>query len=319
MTLPSIPRKSPGRFYLLHEGAAGSAFDRIEIVRSACQRAGVDFIALDSLTANYTRLPVLQRGDMLFNSGRGSSHLETLLTQPHTATFRTSLSRTVTNTHDSTIYSASLEREGFPVPRTIYGLPPDRGAIQKSVTYLGGFPIVIKIVGGSLGLGVMIVESMRSLLSVTDYLRTTGNRFLLRQYIEPAHLGRILILGDEAIASMKYYIPVDDFRGPRRQPSGGITLRSNRDSELPPDDGVAGGIEMEFPLPVVELMRRVARCCEYEFTGVDFVVDHQGNPFVLEANPPSNFVAAERDLGIPIGDKIVNYLLAKASRYANQL
>jgi hypothetical protein len=282
-----------GTFYLLHEGSSASATDRRDIVEGACQRVGVPFVCLDSLEVDYSALPQLLPGDMLFNAGRGSVRLETLLTRPGVATFRTCGASRFTNGSDTTVHCAAMESLGLPQPRTIHRLPANNDALDSYVSSLGGFPIVIKIVGGTLGVGTMLIESMRSLRSVVDYLRTTGDEFILRQFIDPAHVARLCVLGDRVVASLKYAIAPDDFRG--------LPYRF-------------GGEVRDFGDRVNGLALSAARAAEYEFTGVDIIIDRAGEPYVLEVNPPSNFVAFERELNIPIGDMIVSHLKSKADR-----
>jgi ribosomal protein S6--L-glutamate ligase len=170
-------------------------------------------------------------------------------------------------------------------------LPPNNDRLPYYVSELGGFPIVVKAIGGTMGVGTIIVESMRSLRSTLDFLRTTSGDYILRQYIEPKHVGRLCVLGEKVIASLRYAIPPDDFRGlPYRQ----------------------GGQVMNFGKEVESLAIAATKACQYEFTGVDILIGRDGRAWILEANPPSNFVAYERDLGIPIGDMIVAHLLRKS-------
>lgn len=280
-----------GRFYLLHEGEAASALDRASIVGAACERAGIPFTAFDSLTADYGDLPRLMPGDMLFNAGRGSIRLETLLMRPHVASFRTCGSTRFTDNADTTAYCAVIEAMGLPQPRTIHRLPRDYAGLERAVRAVGGFPVVIKVVGGTMGVGVMVVESMRSLRSLADYLRTTGDEFILRQFIPAAHVARLVVLGDQIVASLKYALDDEDFRGlPYRQ----------------------GGQPMAFGDAVDDLAREASHAAQYDFTGVDILIDPSGRPHVLEVNAPSNFVALERDLGLPVGDMVVAHLNAKA-------
>jgi hypothetical protein len=285
-----------GRLFLLHEGEAASALDRVAIVGAACQRAQTDFQAMDSLAVDYADLPRLRPGDMLFNAGRGSIRLETLLSRPHVATFRTCGAARFTDNSDTTAYCAIIEAMGLPQPRTIHRLPRDHAGLDRAVQALGGFPVVIKVVGGTMGIGVIIVESMRSLRSLADYLRTTGDEFILRQFIPAAHVARLVVLGDQIIASLKYAVDEQDFRGlPYRM----------------------GGQEMNFGEEVEHLAREASKAAQYEFTGVDILIDQQGRPHVLEVNAPSNFVALEQELGVPVGDMIVGHLRGKAVALSN--
>lgn len=278
--------------YLLHEGHAALALDRRDIVAAGAARRGIGFVALDSLTCDYANLPRLEAGDMIFNCGRGSVRLETLLWRPGIGSFRTCGMDMFTNGSDSSVYCAKMAREGLSTPRTIHRLPPENQALASAVEYLGGFPLIIKATGGTMGVGVMLIESMRSLRSVADYLRATGGEFMLRQYIEPQHVARLVVLGEKVIASLKYAIHPDDFRG--------LPYR-------------LGGQAMAFGVEAEALAIAAAKASYYDFTGVDILIDRQGRAYVLEANPPSNFVSLEHDLGIPVGDMVVEYLMEKAS------
>lgn len=140
----------------------------------------------------------------------------------------------------------------------------------------------------------MLIELMRSLRSVLDFLRTTGREFIMREYIEPLHVVRLVVLGGKVICSLRYAIPIDDFRGlPYRM----------------------GGQQMSFGPEVETLAIAASQACQHEFTGVDIIVDHAGKPYVLEVNPPSNFVALERDIGIPV-EMIVGFLMQNAKEKA---
>lgn len=277
--------------YLLHEGPGASAHERLAIVRDACARAGIAFVAIDSLAADYAKLPELMPGDMLFNSGRGSVRLETLLMRPHVATFRTCGTVAITNGSDTTVHCAVMETLGLPVPRTIHRLPADNERLADYVAELGGFPVIVKASEGTLGVGVMIVESMRSLRSILDFLRTTGREFVMRQYIAPKHVARLLVLGGKVVASLRYAIDGEDFRG--------LPLRR-------------GAVPMDFGAEAEALAIEASRAARHDFTGVDLLIDQAGKPWVLEVNGPSNFVAYEALVGLPIGDLIVAHLREKA-------
>ncbi|MBL9066382.1 MAG: hypothetical protein JNN10_08815 [Sphingopyxis sp.] len=278
--------------YLLHEGEGGNAHGRRDIVAAAAARAKIGFVALDSLVCDYSQLPQLCPGDMLFNAGRGSARLETLLWTPGIGSFRTGVKEAAfTNGGDTTVFCAVLGRQGFPVPRTYHRIPPSNDNLGRIVEGLGGFPLIVKATDGSMGVGVMIAETMRSLRSMLDFLRTTGKEFILREYIEPRHVARLVVLGERVIASLKYAIDPEDFRGmPYRM----------------------GGQRMDFGADAEWLAIEASRACHHEFTGVDIIIDHAGAARILEVNGPSNFVALEWDMGIPVGDLIVEHLMNKA-------
>jgi glutathione synthase/RimK-type ligase-like ATP-grasp enzyme len=245
---------------------------------------------------------------MLFNCGRGSEHLETLLLQEGVASFRPQATRFAVHTRDSTVLSALLERSGMAAPRTVYRLAVDQTVLEQDVAWLGGFPLVVKQVGASLGAGVFLAESMPALRSLAEYLHAQNQICILRRYIKPRHLGRILVLDDQVIAAMEYRIAPGDFRGPARSADGGVRF-SGAGTAL---DASISGRAFDFSAATNAAARKAAAIVGFGFTGVDVLVDDNSEPWILEVNPPSNFVASERDLAAPVSDLVVAALVRRA-------
>ena len=75
------------KFYCLHEGFYESVAARLSLLAASCLAEGVEFCPLDSRTVNYSNLPNLSPGDLLFNCARGSETLESLLLNAAAVTF----------------------------------------------------------------------------------------------------------------------------------------------------------------------------------------------------------------------------------------
>lgn len=99
---------------------------------------------------------------------------------------------------------------GLNTPFTIY--IPDKsrlGFVKKRLE----FPLVLKTVEGSLGNGVVLVESERQLESIYNSLSNNGKIPLIAQeYIKTDGDIRVFCFGTEIIASMKRFNSEDDFR-----------------------------------------------------------------------------------------------------------
>ena len=73
-----------------------------------------------------------------------------------------------------------LSHQGIKVPKTVILQHLDY--LDNAIKRVGGFPVILKTVSGSLGKGVVIVESRRSLLSALDLIITQDHwRILLVQ------------------------------------------------------------------------------------------------------------------------------------------
>jgi hypothetical protein len=278
------------RLVALHEGTSGNAAQRIQNLRDAAQACRIDFVALDSLACDYAAVRPLGAGDILYNAGRGSARLETLLLGPEVTTFYGSAPLYVADRHDSTLFTAVHDRLGIPGPRTIHALPVSRELLETYVEQLGGFPLVIKAVGGTNGLGTTIVESWRSLASITDYMMAIGTQFILRQYIEASDICRAVVLDGQVIASNSKPLSRNDFRT-----SGAAKPR-------------------RYAADVEDLAIRAAAALDLEFGGADILLDKAGKPYLLEFNFPCNYLATELACGVPIGALMVEHLKSKALR-----
>jgi RimK family alpha-L-glutamate ligase len=79
------------------------------------------------------------------------------------------------------------------------------------------FPVIVKTNTGSQGIGVMKIDSFASLKSVLQLLCEKQIAFLIQEYIEHKFSYRIIMLGDELLASNKREVPQSDFRSNSHQ------------------------------------------------------------------------------------------------------
>src|ERR1700744_2943732 len=75
------------KFYCLHEGYYESVDARLSLLATSCRAEGMEFCTLDSKTVDYSNLPRLDPGDLLYNCARGSETLESLLLSQAAVTF----------------------------------------------------------------------------------------------------------------------------------------------------------------------------------------------------------------------------------------
>jgi glutathione synthase/RimK-type ligase-like ATP-grasp enzyme len=104
------------------------------------------------------------------------------------------------------------ERAGLPAPATIPCSTTRRGLLRSYVERLGGFPVVLKVAGGSGGLGVMRADSFPALFSLVDFLRSKGYNPLLTAYVPDAVHWRLVVVGSRVAAAYKNVNDTDAFR-----------------------------------------------------------------------------------------------------------
>ena len=105
----------------------------------------------------------------------------------------------------------AFSRNNIPIPRT--SLIPTEKAIENAHERIGGkFPVVIKTLSGTQGIGVSIVDSMQSMVSVIQSLKKYNADLLIQEHIKLKYDVRTIVLGGRIIASTRRNKVPDDFR-----------------------------------------------------------------------------------------------------------
>lgn len=280
------------KFYCLHEGFYEGVQLRLEQLKAASEKLNIEFIALDSLTIDYTKLPKLNKTDLLYNGARGSQTLESILLNDEVSTFYVKNPK-LNQTFSTTDWSILHDKANLLSPKTIFHITPDRQLLKNYVVYLGGFPIIIKASGSTRGIGTMKIDSWQNLVSTVDYLITTGDKFILRQFIKAKSGCRLIVLGNEVIAGADFEMNKDDFRNAVDLTQVNYTKRSYAET-------------------VNQTAIKATHLANVEFGGVDFLEDENGNFYLLEVNFPTGFSGLIDVCGVDIPLKMIEYLKKKA-------
>lgn len=284
-------------FFFLHEGFYEGVQFRIEQMQLACNNLNIEFIALNSLTIDYSNLPKLTRRDLLYNATRGSEVLESLLLNREVTTYYIKNPDFIVSNPDTTKYSIIHTRENLLSPKTIFHLTEDRRLLKKYTEYLGGFPLIIKNCSGTRGIGTLKIESWQSLISIADYLKTTGDKFILRQFIDADYGARVMVLGNEVILTKKFYFQENDFRN--------APILSQTHYE-----------PMEIDDETKALCINAVHLANLEMAGVDLLFEKKtGKAYLLEINYPTGFQSFA-DAPMPTLTRMIQYLIDKSKRNA---
>jgi ribosomal protein S6--L-glutamate ligase len=187
------------------------------------------------------------------------------------------------------------QKYGVPIPTTITPVSA-KDISSESVKALGGFPIILKVTGGSKGIGVMKLDTMEALTSVTDYLLANQTQFILREFVElpkPVYSLRAVVMGNKvAVCYKNQSVSTTEFRSNVDQSQRSRTLFS-----ITPDQE--------------QTLVRAVESLGLELGAVDFVLNEKGDIRIFEVNFPFNFMPVIVDLNIPIHQLIVSYLKDK--------
>ena len=202
-------------------------------------------------------------------------------------------SRAIAESRDKMRCLQVLTEAGILVPATV--LTHNTRSLKAAVEAVRGFPVVIKILQGTQGVGVMLVHTPISLGSVLDTLRTLEQDAMIQQFIVEG-AGRDLrafVVGNRVVAAMKRTAPKGEFRS-----------------------NIHRGAKAEFVELSQEYKRvaiRAAQTLGLQIAGVDLMESHDG-PLVIEVNSSPGFEGIEKATQYNVAQAIAEFTYSKAKK-----
>jgi ribosomal protein S6--L-glutamate ligase len=195
----------------------------------------------------------------------------------------------IITTHNKFLTLEVMDREGIPIPKTYLTLT--RNAMMGVLDKIK-YPVVIKLLYGSLGKGVMFAESRQSAVPLLDTMETMNKPFLVEEYIKnPGEDIRALVIGNSVVAAM-------------RRKAGRGEIRANI--------GVVGkGKKINLSPEIKDLAVKTAKALGLGITGVDIIMSEKG-PLVIEANVNVHFEGITEATGVNIAEQMINYMWDEA-------
>ncbi len=182
-----------------------------------------------------------------------------------------------------------LASHGIPIPDTlIYG---ELYATAESVKNFE-LPMIMKTLSGSQGVGVMLVESQPSALSLLETLKNTKVPCLLQRFIAESKGQdiRAFVIGDRVVATME-----------RTGASGEFRANIHR-------GGSAQAIQLSDAEQKIAV--QAAKAIGLDVAGVDLIRSQQGI-MVLEVNASPGLEMIEQVTKVDIAGMMIEYLLNK--------
>ena len=191
--------------------------------------------------------------------------------------------------------SLRLADYGIKQPKTVLINDPEKSvlAFDKLDT---NFPVIMKTLRGSKGVGVLFVESEKSLDSIVQliYKQDEDTDLLLQEYIKTDYDVRVLVLGGKVLATMKRPVIEGDFRS-------NVSLGSK------PEKIKLTEIEIEASLLAAKAVNGV-------WTAVDFIPSRNREkdaPFIIEVNSSPGTEGIEEASGQNISKEIIEFFAEK--------
>tara|TARA_B100001057_G_scaffold416590_1_gene434714 strand:- start:17185 stop:18633 length:1449 start_codon:yes stop_codon:yes gene_type:complete len=157
-----------------------------------------------------------------------------------------------------------MERNNIPIPKT--SIISNEKSIEDAHKRIGGkFPVIIKTLKGTQGVGVMKVDSMSSLTGVCQGLWKYEADLLLQEYKEMKSDIRTLVIGGKILASAER-----------------IREKDNKDFRNNVHLG-ASTVPYSLSKKEIAVIKAAARASGAMYCGVDHAMV-QGKPYILEVN-----------------------------------
>ena len=162
------------------------------------------------------------------------------------------------------------------------------------------FPLIMKTLRGSKGVGVLFVDSDRGLDSIVQLINKQDEDadLLVQEYIKTDYDVRVLVLGGKVLAAMKRPVIEGDFR-------------SNVSQGSKPEKIKLTELEIEESL-------KAAKAVNGLWTAVDFIPSKNREkepPFMLEVNSSPGTEGIEEATGLNIAKAVIDHFQDSKNRF----
>lgn len=186
-----------------------------------------------------------------------------------------------------------LAKAGIRVPKTV--LTRSTRGLKAAAARVGGTPVVMKVLEGTQGLGVMLLDSPIAMSSVFETLIGMEQDVIVQQFLseKAGRDYRVFVVGKRVVAAMMRTAPEGDFR-----------TNIHRGGE---------GHLVKLPKNYERMALRACRILGLEVAGVDVMESRRG-PVIIEVNSSPGFEGIERATGLNIAGAVLRYVKRAGKR-----
>ena len=180
-----------------------------------------------------------------------------------------------------------LNHHGIPIPKTVvlHNINDLDSAAQQI-----GFPLILKVAFGTLGIGVSIIETIRSLRSTVDIISANfhGSLIIMQEYVKEAKGKdiRVFVVGNQIVAAMERKARRGEFRA-NFSLGGSVALADLTEKEK-------------------EISIEAVKAIGLHVAGVDIIRTSSG-PKILEINANPGLQGITQATGINVSEYIVRF------------
>ena len=200
--------------------------------------------------------------------------------------FTTAGSLAITRSRDKLRALQILSKHGVDMPKTVFA---SKGCVNDIKKLIGTPPWVLKILEGTQGVGVVLIDNQKAAKSVLDAFNGMNVNMLVQEYIDEAGGAdiRAFVVNGKVVGAMKRQGAEGDFRSNLHQ------------------GGTASVYKLNKAQKTVALA--AAKAMGLAVCGVDMILSNRG-PLVMEVNSSPGLQGIERSTGIDVAKEIMNYI-----------
>jgi ribosomal protein S6--L-glutamate ligase len=186
-----------------------------------------------------------------------------------------------------------LSKKGIGLPTTGFAHSVDQ--VQDLIKMVGGPPLIIKLLEGTQGVGVVLVETAKAARSMIEAFLGLKANILVQEYIKEAEGAdiRCFVVGGKVVGAMKRQAKSEEFRSNLHR--GGQAS------------------EVEISEEEHSMAIRSAQVMGLHVAGVDIVRSHRG-PLVIEVNASPGLEGIEKATGKDVAGAIIQFIEKKVMK-----
>ncbi|MFC1729119.1 RimK family alpha-L-glutamate ligase [candidate division KSB1 bacterium] len=180
----------------------------------------------------------------------------------------------------------TMAKNGILVPKSI--LIRSLNNIEKAIDRVGGAPVIVKLIRGTQGVGVILIESKKSATSILEALWSLGQHIMIQEFIVESRGVdiRCMVVNGRVVASGKRIARIGEFRSNYHQ--GGVF----ETVDLSPGQK--------------DIAVRAATSIGIDVAGIDMLESAKGL-MVLEVNASPGFEGLESVTQVNVAGAILDY------------
>lgn len=201
--------------------------------------------------------------------------------------FSTSGNLAIARSRDKLRSLQVLSKNDVDMPKTVFA--SNKSSAKDVIALSGGAPLVLKILEGTQGVGVVLVDSEKAAKSVLDAFYGMDVNLLVQEFIEEAGGAdiRAFVVGGEVVGAMRRQGAEGDFRSNLHQGGSAKVHKLTRKEKT--------------------TALNAAKAMGLGVCGVDMIPSARG-PLVMEVNSSPGLEGIEKSTEIDIAIKIMDYI-----------